>query len=213
MEPDFWHARWKTEDTGFHEGEPNAFLVAHFGALKLPPDGRVFVPLCGKTRDIHWLRAQGYQVAGAELSALAVEQLFHELGLEPEIRHHGEIHHYQAENIDIYVGDIFALTPDRLGEIDGVYDRAALVALPEATRKNYVKHLLALSRSAPKLLVTLEYEKELIPGPPFSVFGGEVKAHYDGTHAVREVESRHDAAGLKGQYPVTERAWILNAKN
>ncbi len=35
------------------------------------------MPLCGKTRDIWWLLESGYRVVGAELSRVAVEQLFH----------------------------------------------------------------------------------------------------------------------------------------
>ena len=52
---------------------------------------RVFVPLCGKTRDIGWLLARGYRVAGAELSRLAVDQLFGDLGIEPEVAGQGRL--------------------------------------------------------------------------------------------------------------------------
>jgi hypothetical protein len=45
----------------------------------------VFLPLCGKTLDIQWLLSRGYGVAGSELSKIAVEQLFSELGVEPNI--------------------------------------------------------------------------------------------------------------------------------
>jgi len=209
MEPEFWHERWGANDIGFHEGAPNALLVAHFNTLALEKGSRVFVPLCGKTRDIHWLLGEGYRIAGAELSELAVTQLFEELGREPVVEVRGALRHYAAENVDIFAGDLFALTPEMLGKVDAVYDRAALVALPEVMRLQYRQHLESLCGTARQLLVTLEYKEGLIPGPPFSVTEAEVHAHYSATYAIHALESRYALDGLKGQYPVTERVWHL----
>ena len=93
MDAAFWHQRWDQNQIAFHEGTPNKLLVQHLDALALPPGARVFLPLCGKTQDIGWLLNQGYQVAGAELSASAVEQLFAELGRTPVITTKGEMQH------------------------------------------------------------------------------------------------------------------------
>ena len=73
MEASFWHDRWDAQKIGFHEGRPNEMMIRHFAALSLAPGSRVFVPLCGKTRDIAWLLAQGHRVVGAELSRIAIE--------------------------------------------------------------------------------------------------------------------------------------------
>lgn len=85
MDANFWHQRWESNTIGFHQKQPNALLVAHFNALSVAPGGRVFLPLCGKTLDIGWLLSHGYRVAGAELSELAIQQCFAELGLKPQI--------------------------------------------------------------------------------------------------------------------------------
>lgn len=111
----FWHQKWKNQEIAFHQSEANPLLVKYFNALSLAKDSRVFVPLCGKTLDISWLLSHGYRVAGAELSRLAVEELFTELGLEPKITKVDEIKHYSAKNIDIFVGDIFELSDKMLG--------------------------------------------------------------------------------------------------
>ena len=103
---------------------------------------RVFLPLCGKTRDIHWLLSHGYRVSGSELSKIAVEQLFSELGIEPNITAIDQISRYSSNNVDIFVGDIFSLSRGILGQIDAIYDRAALAALPEPMRDRYAAHLL-----------------------------------------------------------------------
>ena len=130
MQADYWHQRWANQDTPFHERDTNPLLLKHLASLSLPLGARLFLPLCGKTLDIRWLLSLGYRVAGAELSPLAIEQLFTGLGIEPEITPKGPIAHYHAPDLDLFVGDIFDLTRTMLGPIDAIYDRAALVALP-----------------------------------------------------------------------------------
>ena len=68
MDTDFWLQRWQENNIAFHRSEANPLLVTHFKALGLAKGSRVFVPLCGKTKDIAWLLSQGYSVEGAELS-------------------------------------------------------------------------------------------------------------------------------------------------
>ena len=91
MDPEFWTQRWRKSEIGFHEGKANALLVEHFKDMHGNRGDRVFVPLCGKTRDLDWLLSQGYRVAGAELSETAIKQLFAELGVEPEISEQGDL--------------------------------------------------------------------------------------------------------------------------
>src|ERR1051326_7863500 len=118
MEPSFWHQRWDKNEIAFHESQANPVLVSHFNELSLAKGSRVFLPLCGKTLDISWLLSSGFRVVGAELSKLAIEQLFTRLGVQPEISRVGEIDHYRAENIDIFVGDIFNLSRKKIGSVN-----------------------------------------------------------------------------------------------
>ena len=101
MEANFWHQKWENNQIGFHESEANALLVDHFGSLGLAQDDRIFLPLCGKTRDIAWLLDKGYRVVGAELSEIAIKQLFEDLDATPEVNEVGELKHYHAEGIAI----------------------------------------------------------------------------------------------------------------
>jgi thiopurine S-methyltransferase len=209
MEANFWHQKWERGDIAFHESEANPFLIEHFKKLNLPKDSRVFLPLCGKTRDIAWLLACGYRVVGAELSELAIDELFKDLGLAPEISKVGELTRYRANNIHIFVGDIFAVSADYLGPVSAIYDRAALVALPSGMRAHYTSHLMDLTDTAPQLLITYEYNQQLIDGPPFSVNEDEVKQYYDTRYYLKPVESKNVAGGLKGKVASTETAWLL----
>jgi len=211
MEKNFWLERWQSDQTGFHLGESNPLLVKHFPTLVLAPAARVFVPLCGKTLDIGWLLAQGCRVVGAELSELAVEQLFAQLALTPRRVPAGELMQYQAENIIIFLGDIFALTAAQLGAVDAVYDRAALVALPEAMRRRYAAHLMAITAKAPQLIICYDYDQQQMPGPPFSVNEFELRQLYAQDYTIEMLESREIPGGLKGQCPAQENVWRLRA--
>lgn len=212
MEAQFWHERWRRNEIGFHESAPNALLVKHFRQLSLQQGRRVFLPLCGKTRDIGWLLSQGFRVCGAELSRTAVNQLFDALGLDPTIEARGDLTQLSAERLDIFVGDIFDVSADLLGPVDATYDRAALVALPAAMRKSYAAHMRQTTASAPQLLICFEYDQDLMEGPPFSIPEDEVVALYGGHYEISKLEAVDVPGGLKGQCAATEVAWWLRGK-
>jgi thiopurine S-methyltransferase len=214
MEVDFWHQRWQTNQIGFHESKPHVLLLAHFQALALTKGQRVFLPLCGKTLDIHWLLAEGYQVVGVELSALAVEQLFESLNIQPNITTVEGFMLYRAPKdfgftIDIFVGDFFDLNPTILGEVAAIYDRAALVALPADMRERYTKHLMQLSNTAKQLLICVEYDEAQVNGPPFSINSALVHDYYAKYYQLTHLETSVISGGLKGRYPASEAVWQL----
>jgi thiopurine S-methyltransferase len=209
MDANFWHQRWEKMEIGFHLSEANPLLVSHFRALALAAGSRVFVPLCGKTLDIAWLLANGYHVAGAELSEIAIEQLFDMLGVQPTVTQAGRLKRYSAQDIDIFVGDIFDLTADLLGKVDAIYDRAALVALPQAMRDQYTSHLRAVTRHASQLLICFEYDQSLVEGPPFSIGEEEVRRQYETHYNIQLLATQGMPDGLKGKYPAKESVWLL----
>lgn len=209
MDASFWHAKWEKSEIAFHQEDVNPLLLDHFGALSLPAGSRVFVPLCGKTRDILWLLQSGYRVVGAELSRLAVEQLFAEMDLAPSVTQAGPLTHFAAEDIDIYVGDIFELSAAQLGQVDAVYDRAALVALPATMRQCYADHLAAITGRARQLLIAYDYDQSLQNGPPFAVGAGEVRSLYEPYFQVTLLASVEIVGGLRGKCPASEHVWLL----
>jgi thiopurine S-methyltransferase len=209
MEASFWHEKWKRGEINFHQSEANPLLTAHFEKLNLAKGSRIFLPLCGKTRDIAWLLANGYRVAGAELSAQAINDLFKELGLAPTVSEVGNLTRYSADDIDIWVGDIFGVSAEYLGPINAIYDRAALVALPADMRKQYAAHLVQITGAAPQLLVAYVYDQSKIDGPPFSVNEDEVRQHYSAAYQLTSVEIRDVVGGLKGKVASTETVWLL----
>lgn len=218
MDAAFWKERWQTRQIGFHQGRPHHYLERFGGRLFGAKDPRVLVPLCGKSRDLMWLAHGGALVTGAELVGGAVEEFFQEAGVEPERDIAGQ-HQLLSDSelgVRIFVGDFFRLAPHAVGPITGVYDRAALVALPPALRERYVEHLLEfLPVGAGLLLVTVVYDEAAMDGPPFSVRRDEVErlfspcAHIEllASESVIETEVRFLDRGLSDLWE--EAHWII----
>jgi len=192
--PSYWLERWEKGRIGFHRLDANPRLVEHHKALD---DAiRVLVPLCGKSVDLEWLVVQGFEVVGIELSELAAQAFFAERGFQPERRQRGALVELSHGNISILVGDFFAAKGEELGYFDGVYDRAAMIALPPELRARYAAHLQTLlTPKAKLLLITLHFDAA--GGQPFSVPPEEVASAYTGTliTTLASLDGREDAPG------------------
>lgn len=163
--------------------------VPHISVAARPRGSRVFVPLAGKSLDMPWLAAQGHRVLGVELSPLAVEQFFAENKLVAKTHASRYGTHHVAGDIELICGDVFALDESALADCAGVYDRAALIALPPDLRARYVDGPCArLPGGCRGLLITLEYPQNEMQGPPFSVEEAEVRERYGSRWAVDLLE-------------------------
>ncbi|MFA6921271.1 MAG: thiopurine S-methyltransferase [Gallionella sp.] len=177
MKKDFWLERWELSQTGFHQDEINPCLQQYW--QKLDCDGAVFVPLCGKSLDMRWLRERGFPVLGVELSPIAAQAFFEENGYAPHCESVEKFERFEADGIRILCGDFFDLCRDDMEKVSAVYDRASLVALPLEMREQYVRHLLSILPPATQiLLITFDYPQEEMSGPPFAVSASEVEALY-----------------------------------
>jgi len=191
MDPDFWQQRWHDGQIGFHQDRVTPLLEQHWDALALPAASRVFVPLAGKSLDMLWLAARGHRVLGVELSRIAVEQFFDENGLQPEVTESPLGQHFVDGEIELILGDAFALDAAALADCAGVYDRAALIALPADMRKRYADELYSkLPPGCRGLLITLEYPQHEKAGPPFSVREDEVRALFGSDWAIDAMDRR-----------------------
>ena len=205
MENTVWECRWLEGQIGFHREDYNPHLLKHWFELQQQEGDSVFLPLCGKTLDMMWLKQAGLSVYGAELVELAVNAFYQEHGLAPEITDCGVYKLWQDRGIHIIEGDFFTL-PASIVNCTLFYDRAALIALPPALRKNYVQQLMKV---APKLeqglLVSLEYEQTKAGGPPFSVEQEEVEQLFTPYFHISKLEaSREPCRGVLKEQGVNE---------
>ncbi len=177
MKKEYWIDRWERDLIGFHQNEVNPYLRQYWQDLNLPHESEVFVPLCGKSHDMLWLREQGHKVLGVEFSSQAAQAFFDENKLNPQHQTHEKFECWVENSINILCGDFFDLGKTQLSNVSAVYDRASLVALSPEVRKKYVHHLLSILPPATQiLLITFDYPQHEMTGPPFAVSPDEVVA-------------------------------------
>jgi thiopurine S-methyltransferase len=192
LQPEFWHERWRIGQIGFHQSAVDQHLKRYWPDLGVANHSRVFVPLCGKSLDLLWLRERGHSVAGVELSAVALESFCMEHGVPARRRILDDFDVYEAVKLQLYCGDFFSLTPELLGPVSAVYDRAALISWKPELREAYVARVAALTNPGTQtLLITMEYPQAQMSGPPFSLSAGDVDRLYARSHAIQEL-SKHD---------------------
>ena len=216
MDNRFWLDRWRQNQIGFHQPDINPYLEEYWSETGLSPGESVFVPLCGKSRDMHWLAELGHPVLGVEVSPIAVDAFYEEQHITPKVIRKGHFNDYRSDQVQILCGDYFDLTAEDLMTVRGVFDRASLIAFPEALRRDYVNHLCAiLNPGSPILLITLEYPPEEMVGPPFSVDAVEVHALFEPLYAVEclhreSVLDQNPHFQARGLSRLIESAYRLN---
>ncbi|MDH5484207.1 MAG: thiopurine S-methyltransferase [Gammaproteobacteria bacterium] len=179
MQREFWEQRWQDNQTGFHLDQVNPYLRDYWSALNADNNAHIFVPLCGKSLDLLWFVQQGYRVTAIECSEIAVKAFFAEQGIDYALSEHGPFRVYQSAGLRIYQGDYFKLEAPMLEDITQVYDRAALVAMPQPMQQAYAAKMIDLfPASVSMLLVALEYDQSLMAGPPFSLIQDDITALY-----------------------------------
>jgi len=191
LEQTFWLEHWAADKIGFHRTETNPLLMRHWASMGVDPGSRVFVPLCGKSLDMVWLADVGHDIVGVELSPLAIRDFFSEQGMSPSSTQPDGFLRLQAGAITLFSGDFFELSPRQVQPVGAVYDRGALIALPEDMRKLYAATLAELA-PAPILLITTNYDQSEMPGPPFAVTPTEVRSLYEDRYEIQVLEGPVD---------------------
>lgn len=214
MQAEFWLDLWRRGQIGFHQPTVSRYLSRFWSVPAENPGTTVFVPLCGKSRDLVWLRDRGHAVTGVELSDLALESFCMENGIPARRRQSERFDVYEAPALKLYCGDFFDLSAEQTGSFGAMYDRAALVSFGPDLRPAYARRITSLtSTGTVTLLVTLEYPQEQRAGPPFSVSPAEVHELYGEHHKIEELfrqdiladEPRMRARGVRSLHEVCYR--------
>jgi thiopurine S-methyltransferase len=229
MDLNFWQDRWENDETGFHQTGLNPYLAYFYGEKGPAIDARsslkIFVPLCGKSMDMHWLSENGYSVVGVECSPIAVKEFVKNHGVSIEETKNDRHARYVINadspgnaGIDLIQGDYFGLTKADVEGVTDVFDRASLIALPEDMRKSYADKMTELTSPGVRmLLITMTYPQHEMDGPPFSVSEEEVHDLYDESFKIEKLliknilsnEKRFQERGLTS---LIETAYKLTRK-
>jgi thiopurine S-methyltransferase len=205
----FWEERWAEGAIAFHRAAVSPALERHAGGL-FPASSKVLVPLCGKSLDLEWLAAQGFDVHGVEYVEQAVREFFEERGLEPE--HVGDT--WRVPRVAIQCGDF--LKVDLEGPFGGIWDRAAMIAVSPPDRPAYVRRIRGfVEQGATLLLESFTYESDTFHGPPFPLSPDEVRSAFAGLSIEMLAEEDVLAAEPKwrerGARSATDTTWAIRA--
>lgn len=215
MEENYWLNKWQTNDIAFHEQTINADLIAYFDKLNLNPGDCIFVPLCGKTKDMLWLAEKGFHVIGIELSPIACNEFFSEFNITPQITKQSKFIKYQYGNIEILCGDLFNLTSADLPIIHAVYDCKALIALPSDLRKKYIDHIVNCAGTKIKILLLTRESGCQVKPPPFPINKAEVDLLYGAYFKVEllkciSITDIPERLVKKGYTEITESVYLIS---
>lgn len=167
---------------------------------------------------MNWFTSNGFQVLGVEFSEIACRKYFADNQLEFTESTNTRFTVFKGENIELWQGDFFAMEPQDLEGIKGVYDRASLIALPRQMRQQYVQHLSKLLEPQSQvLLISIDYDESKMQGPPFSVIEQEVRQLYNSDFNVEMVagSSGPDVVGhlaKRGLDSLNEKIYVIQKK-
>ncbi|EGU40084.1 thiopurine S-methyltransferase [Vibrio ichthyoenteri ATCC 700023] len=211
---EFWHNKWAANQIGFHLEDVNPLLIKYWPMTNPSSSDSVFVPLCGKSEDLVWLATKHQDVQGVELSNIAVRAFFAEHFYTPTVMPvSGQHELFQFDELNIYVGDYFTVP---IKPVDIIYDRAALIALPEAMRDEYISCLKTRLKPGGRiLLVSLDYPQGEMAGPPFSVAEQEVMRHFAEFTVTKlnrdEADEHHPKIAQKGLSRFAEEVYLIES--
>ena len=131
----FWLNRWDNDDFPWQQDEFNPKLLSFWNQLSLTEGSQVLVPLCGKSKDMLWLKSKGHKVLGVELSLKAIESFSEENNLKFNQSEQNNFQVFDSKNLSIFQGDIFKLSEKNLEKVEAVFDRGCYIALSEKNRK------------------------------------------------------------------------------
>ncbi|USD66506.1 thiopurine S-methyltransferase [Vibrio sp. SCSIO 43136] len=212
QDQELWHSKWAANQIGFHLTDVNPLLKQYWPKLGPAHEMNVLVPLCGKSEDLVWLAEKHHEVIGVELSDIAVRAFFAEHFYTPTVTPlNGQHSLYQFDELSLYAGDFFTAP---IAPVDLVYDRAALIALPQELREQYVEKVLSCAKDGAKiLLVTLDYQQQDMKGPPFAVPASEVEQLFSRCKSVTKLERNENIerhGKLKEASPYfAEEVWLI----
>jgi len=210
MNHEFWHNKWEQNQIGFHLPQGHPWLENYWPCADIKAQ-KILVPLCGKTQDMFWFAQEGASVTGVELSPIACEQFFEENKLSYSKETKGEHTYYVADDLALTIacGDYFKFSESGFTHL---YDRAAIIALPEQLRIKYVSHTKSLmAENYSGILISLNYDQNVMSGPPFSVGDQEVQKHWPNAaklfseNTIKD-EPKFQSNGLDAVY---ESVWLF----
>ena len=173
---------------------------------------RIFVPLCGKTRDMLWLADQGHSVVGVELATRYIKGFFRDSNLEYTVsseqiavEKNANVYAAKGKNIKVYQCDIFDFSREVSGgPFDGIWDQSAMPVINEMGEKKLQQYAslmqsLLLPPDGRHMVEVCKHGKNFVTGEKLkSLYGEKCDVRYIGTRLWKYEESDDEWEGEEG---------------
>ena len=174
----FWEALWKKSiNPLFHVKHVREPLKNLISSLEIKPGEGIFVPFCGKSIDMLWLKEQGYNVLGIDISKEVIDIFCKEHALQYKETQQETFIVRQVDtekgSLKLLCGDIFNLKVHDVDKIGVIYDHAGFIAIPEGIRTKYAEFITSLFPKGTKMILGLIGFRNENP-PPHNVGREEV---------------------------------------
>ncbi|XP_052774863.1 probable thiopurine S-methyltransferase [Mya arenaria] len=168
-----WVESWALGNTGFHFDKHDPYLDEHEEEIFGDEPKNVFVPLCGKSKDMIWMHGRGHTVVGVEIAEQPIRELFQEHDIPHqvlEVAGVGKLYKSNDERLLLYAADIFDISESLVGKFNVIWDMKSIVAINVADRIKYRDLLLSvLYRDGVYYVGALEFDSSVWAGPPHTM--------------------------------------------
>lgn len=167
--PDFWQAKFESNQTGWDRGDASPRLRHWLAENALTPC-RIAVPGCGAGHEVVLLATSGFAVTGLDYTPAAVERTRAALAA-------------REAQVDVIEADVLAWTPP--AAFDAIYEQTCLCALHPDHWVTYANQLHSWLRPGGRLFALFMQavrpgaETGIIEGPPYHCDINAMRALFD----------------------------------
>lgn len=202
---EFWDKRWVDGNSQWQENDGCELLwqnidsiMQKFFPTKKAEDLKVFIPLCGKAKDIYLFYKMGFTVVGIEFAPLPIKEFFDENEIAEVSTAKKPFTKSPDGRLILGEGDLFSFQAEGklpFPKYDIVWDRGSFVAINENDRERYAAFMKSLAgEGGIQIINIVEYDRAEYGGPPLASNQEELQNYY-GADATIELLGRTDRLG------------------
>ncbi|ELT88821.1 hypothetical protein CAPTEDRAFT_201073 [Capitella teleta] len=178
---------------------------------------RIFLPLCGKSLDIQFLRSKGHKIVGVEFAEMPIRAFLEEHSIEYELADmpsiEGQVFKALDGSLKIYQCDIFKFDASAEDLFDAVWDRGAFGAINHHQREQYVDLLKMILKPDSKILLnTFNYDQREYSGPPHCLLDEDIQRLFGDFFTIENCEpldEMNDAKRMRGMTRFLQETRLL----
>ncbi|XP_037523532.1 thiopurine S-methyltransferase-like isoform X2 [Rhipicephalus sanguineus] len=210
---EYWTQRWANHIIPFHRPSVHPYLKETEAEFTTTKKLRVFIPMCGKMREIKWFYERGHTVVGVEITRQAIDDFFKENELTATEVYctttKSPVFQTMDKRLSIYCCDVMDFMSSEPGKMDVVFDRATLCIMESQEHRLRYMNLMntLLAPGYTYLLTTFKHDDESYQALPKNVSDDNVKQLFGTDTVVEKVCELREITVQGMKSPLIEVTW------